>query len=359
MSSLPATAPMESALVQLIRDAFRKDAVDVFLREGEPPRIRRGHDVEILHPGPIPREALEDIWQACGADPASQPEADASWQIAEGLRLRVNLYHTLGTLAAVMRPVRAEVPSLEELGLPAPLLRQWMQRRMGFILVTGPTGAGKSTTVASCLDWANHELPRHVVTLEDPIEYLFRNDRCLFSQREIRQDSASFATALRASLRQSPDIIFIGEIRDAETALTALRAAETGHLVISTMHSSSVAETVERFTRLLGDKAEAALHLLASQLIGILSQHLLPRIGGGLFPVMEYMQNEAATRRWIIERRSGELQDHLRRSHDEANCSLLDYLVASARQGFIEPEIARAVCPRPQDFDRAMRGISG
>lgn len=347
------------ALPQLIRDAFARDAVDVFILEGEPPRIRRERDVETLHPGPVPRAAVEELWRECGVDPAHTLEADVSWQIAPELRLRVNLYHTLGRLAAVMRPIRAEVPALADLGLPAPLLQSWMRRRMGLILVTGPTGSGKSTTVASCLDWLNRELPRHVVTLEDPIEYLFASDRCLFSQREIRQDSSDFATALRASLRQSPDVIFIGEIRDPETALTALRAAETGHLVISTLHSSSVAESVERFTHLLGHESAAALNLLAAQLVGIISQQLLPRIGGGLFPALEYMENQAATRKWIIEGRSGELQDHLRRSQSESNCALLDYLVASHRQGFIEEEVARGVCPRPQDFDRALRGISG
>ncbi len=350
---------MEDALPQLIRDAFAKGATDVFLAENEPPRIRRERDVAVLHPGPVPRQAIEALWRECGVDPALHPEADASWQAGPNLRLRANFYHTLGRLAVVMRPIRSDIPPLEELGLPADLLRTWMRRRFGLILITGPTGAGKSTTVASCLDWLNHELARHVVTLEDPIEYLFENDRCLFSQREIRQDSANFANALRASLRQSPDIIFLGEIRDAETALTALRAAETGHLVISTLHSSSVAETLERFTRLVGDEAATALHLLASQLVGILSQQLLPRIGGGLVPVLEYMQNEAATRRWIIEGRYTEIQDHLRRHGGTENCALLDYLVASVQQGFVEADVARAVAPRPQDFDRALRGISG
>jgi len=350
---------MTSELPELIRKAFAQSATDVFLREGEPPRIRRDGDIVALGDEAISAEEIAGLWRTCGVDPSEHPEADASWQASENLRLRVNFYHTLGRLAAVLRPIRSDIPGLAELGLPAPLLQSWMRRRYGLILVTGPTGSGKSTTVASCLDWINHELPRHIVTLEDPIEYLFKDDVCLFSQREIRQDTANFASALRSSLRQSPDIIFLGEIRDAETALTALHAAETGHLVLSTVHSSSVAETIERFTHLLGADSAGALHLLASQLVGVISQQLLPRIGGGLFPALEYMQNEAATRHWIIEGRAGELQDHLRRSGGEESCSLLDYLVAATKQGFVEAEIARAVSPRPQDFDRALRGISG
>ncbi len=350
---------MTSALNQLIRDAFADAATDVFLVEDEPPRIRREGDVVILHPGSIPRLPMEEFWKSCGIDPAANPEADVSWRVPGGGRLRVNLYHTLGRLAAVLRPIRNDIPPLAELGLPASLLESWMQRRYGLILVTGPTGSGKSTTVASCLDWINHQLARHIVTLEDPIEFLFTNDRSLFSQREIRHDSGSFSTGLRAALRQSPDVLFLGEIRDSETALTALHAAETGHLVISTLHSSSVVETLDRFSHLLKAETGGALNLLASQLVGIISQQLLPRLGGGLFPALEYMQNEAATRRWILENRLTDLQDHLLKSTEASNCSLLEYLVASVQQGYLDPETARGACARPQDFDRAMRGITG
>ena len=351
---------MDSALHQLIRDAFEDDATDVFLVENEPPRIRREGDVVIIHTGPIPRSGMEAFWQSCGVDHLDKLEADVSWQLPKGGRLRVNLYHTLGRLAAVLRPIRKTIPPLAELGLPGALLQSWMQRRFGLILVTGPTGSGKSTTVASCLDWINHHMARHVVTLEDPIEFLFENDRSLFSQREIRLDSADFSTGLRAALRQSPDVLFLGEIRDAETAITALHAAETGHLVISTLHSSSVVETLDRFCHLIGDEAKSgALSLLASQLVGIISQQLLPRLGGGLFPALEYLQNEAATRRWIVENRLTEIQDHLLKNTEETNCSLLEYLVASVQQGYLDPDIARAACARPQDFDRVMRGITG
>ena len=350
---------MTSALDQLIRDAFADSATDVFLVEDEPPRIRREGDVVTLHPGPIPRIAMAEFWKSCAVDPAATLEADVSWRVPGGGRLRVNLYRTLGRLAAVLRPIRNEIPPLADLGLPSALLESWMQRRYGLILVTGPTGSGKSTTVASCLNWINLHLSRHIVTLEDPIEFLFTNEKSLFSQREIRHDSADFSTGLRAALRQSPDVLFLGEIRDAETALTALHAAETGHLVISTLHSSSVIETLDRFSHLLKGETSGALNLLASQLVGIISQQLLPRLGGGLFPALEYMQNEAGTRRWILENRLTDLQDHLLKSTEATNCSLLEYLVASVKQGYLDAEIARSSCARPQDFDRAMRGISG
>jgi twitching motility protein PilT len=195
------------------------------------------------------------------------------------------------------------------------------------------------------------------VTLEDPIEFIFENDRAFFSQREIRQDAPDFATGLRAALRQSPDVLFLGEIRDAETALAALQAAETGHLVISTLHCSSVVESLDRLGNLIRSTS-GALSLLAGQLIGVISQQLLPRLGGGLFLALEYFQNEAATRRWILDHKLSELQDHLHKANSPSQCSLLDYLVASTQQGFLDPEVARSACARPQDFDRAMRGIT-
>lgn len=349
---------MDDALVNLIQDAFRYESTDVFLVEGEPPRIRREGSVVELHPGPVPRPAMEDLWKRCGVDCSETRETDVSWQIPDGGRLRVNLYHTLGRLAAVLRPIRNDVPGLADLSLPVELLQSWFQRRNGLVLVTGPTGSGKSTSVASCLNWINQRMCRHIVTLEDPIEFLFESENSLFSQREIRLDSESFAVALRSAMRQSPDVLFIGEIRDAETALTALQAAETGHLVVSTLHSSSVTETLNRFINLLGDTGSGALHLLASQLIGIVSQKLLPKTGGGMFPALEYMQNEAGTRRWIEEQRIPELQDHMNKADGTWSCSALNYLVASVKQGYIEADVARGACSRAQDFDRAMRGIS-
>lgn len=349
---------MDDALQQLIRDAFRGVATDVFLLEEEQPRIRHEGKVVSLHPGPIPRFGIEGLWKACGVDPTTTKEADVSWQLPEGKRLRVNLYHTLGRLAAVLRPIREDIPGLRKLAMPAELLQSWMSRGNGLVLVTGPTGSGKSTTVAACLNWLNENQSKHIVTLEDPIEFLFHNEKSLFSQREIRLDTENFATALRSALRQSPDVIFLGEIRDTETALTALQAAETGHLVVSTMHSGGVGETIDRFIQLVGDSGEGAVQMLAAQLVGVISQRLLPKYGGGLFPALEYFQNEAGTRRWILERRMTDLQDHINRSDGTKNCSALDYLVASVKQNYVELEIARAVCARPQDLDRAMRGIS-
>ena len=348
---------MKDSLLSLISNVFENQASDIILIEGEIPRVRKAGVLSVAGEELLSEEDLEQFWDACGVDTSQKSESDVSWRLPGGGRLRVNLYKTLGRLAAVMRPITDEIPEMAELSLPSKLLESWMGRPYGLVLITGPTGCGKSTTVASCLDWINRTFSKHIITLEDPIEYLFKNGQSFFSQREVRRDSDGFASGLRSSLRQSPDVLFIGEIRDAETAITALHAAETGHLVISTMHSSSVAETVDRFIHLIGAEAGSALQLLASQLIGVMSQQLLPRAGGGMFPALEYMQNQAATRRWIAEGKMDEIQEFMWKASDPTHCSFLNYLVASVNEGYISAEVARGVCARPKDFDRVMRGI--
>ncbi len=349
---------MDESLRDVLRTAFHAGATDVFLAEGQRPRVRSEGEVIAAHARELPRAELAALWRECGLDPEHGLEADASVVVPGIGRLRVNAYRTLGRLAAALRPIKERIPGFDELGLPGTLLQAWMSRRSGMVLVTGPTGSGKSTTLAACLDWLNHHAARHVVTIEDPIEYLFTNDRCWFSQREVRHDTASFADALRAALRQAPDVILVGEVRDPETAATAVRAAETGHLVLATLHSSGVVDTLHRIQGILGESAGITTGLLAQQLIGIISQQLLPRLDGGLVAILEFFQNEGATRKWVAEGKHTELQDQLERGDGETACSLLRYLVAATRQNVLDPDTARAACPRPQDFDRAMKGIS-
>ena len=178
------------------------------------------------------------------------------------------------------------------------------------------------------------------------------------SQREVRADTESFSTALRASLRQSPDVVLLGEIRDEESALIALQAAETGHLVLTILHSSGVIDTMERLTNLFSEgQRESAVMLLSLHLIGVFSQQLLPRKDGGLFLAVEHLHNEAAARKWIKERKYPELIDLMHRGDTPMNCSFLRYLVAATQQGILEEDVARSAAPNPQDFDRHIKGI--
>ena len=352
---------MKPALVELITTAFVGGASDVFLVEGERPRVRTSGEIVVAHGTEVDRETIAEVWRSCGLEPGEVTDGDASLEVEGAGRLRLNAYQTLGRLAMVLRPIKEVAPSFEELGLPAELLKSWVSRRSGLILVTGPTGSGKSTTVAACLDWINRNYPRHIVTIEDPIEYLFHNEKSYFSQREIHRDTGDFDIALRQALRQNPDVIFFGEIRDAESALAALRASETGHLVISTLHGSGVAgfpTSLERVNRMLMSHSPNTAGLLAQQVIGIMSQQLLPRLDGGLVAVLEYFSNTGVIRKWISEGKFDELRDHINRSQDDDSCPFIRYLVAAVGQNIVDPQTARAACDRPQDLDRALRGIS-
>lgn len=345
-------------LADYVRSAFIEGATDLILSQDHPPKVRINGEILPFENQPLNHADMLAFWLEVGADPSTDQEKDIGWTSAEGSRLRVNLFKSLGGLCAVLRPIKRAIPDFEELGLPAPLLMSWLARRSGLIIVSGPTGCGKSTSVASCLDWINHHYRRHVITIEDPVEYLFEDDLCHFSQREIGQDTNSFSVALRAALRQSPDIIFLGEIRDEDSALIALRAAETGHLVLATLHSPGVAESLERLGNLYSpNQRDASLQLLASHLIGILSQRLLPSAAGGLHLVVEHLENEAAVRGWIRERQQAEIRDILQRSDSPGNLSFLKSLSQAVFDGKIHPATARAAAPNPLDLDRALRGI--
>ena len=350
---------MNTLIDQLANEAFQAGASDLFLCEDQVPRLKINNSIQIPGASALTHDSMAAFWKDCHADPETTLEKDSNLMISGGRRLRVNLYKSLGLLSAVLRPIKSEIPSLQELGAPEILLTDWVSRSSGLVLVTGPTGSGKSTTMAAALQWVNNNQQRHIVTIEDPIEYLFENHLSYFSQRELYTDTPSFASALRASLRQSPDIILIGEIRDMETAKIALQAAETGHLVIATLHSSSVSDSLERLTNFFnGDEREGLLKLLSQHLIGIITQQLIPRVGGGLLLATEHLQNEAATRNWIQNNQLTEITDHLNRSDNPANCSFVRFLIAATQQGFITEANARQAIPTTADFDRLMRGIS-
>jgi twitching motility protein PilT len=266
----------------------------------------------------------------------------------------------MGRLAAVMRRIKTQIPALQTLGAPDWLLTRWAARSYGLVLVTGPTGTGKSTTIAALLQWINENLARHIVTIEDPVEYVFSNYRSHFTQREVGRDTGSFAQGLRSAMRQAPDAIFVGEIRDFETALTALQASETGHLVFATLHSERVSDTMERFLNLFPkDQAGIGTHMLAHQLAGVVCQKLVPRTDGGLHLLVEHLENGGALREWISQRDTAHIQDYLRRGSDPHACSFLQSTMAAYEAGIISEETAIESLGSETEFRRAARGIKG
>lgn len=334
------------------------NASDLLLHEGRPPQVRISGSLMALEFAPLDREFFDSLWRKCGA-PEEAQDHDSSLTSEGGIRFRVNLLRQLGRRAAVLRRIRSEMPDLETLGLPAELIRQWMTRQAGLILVCGPTGSGKSTTLAAALEWMSQNLCRHVVTIEDPVEFLFSQQMSLFTQREVGIDTPSFSEGLRRSLRQDPDVIFVGEIRDAETAATAIRACETGHLVLSTLHASSCTDAMERLQFLFPlPSRDAARKTLSAQLVGMLCQRLLPALPAGLAVATEYFSNVGATRKYIAEGRFPDLADAMERSDPRSAQNFISSIAQLVQAKRISEEMALASADNPQEVMRALRGIS-
>ncbi len=353
--------PMSGLSIDAILDAAEQhQASDVFLQEGEIPRLKIREQIQVLGNQPMALPQMAALWQVCGADPKGDTDRDSGLISRSHTRFRVNLHRTMGRLGAVMRRIKTTVPTLEELGAPEWLLTRWAQRSFGLVLVTGPTGTGKSTTIASLLQWMNDNLVRHIVTIEDPVEYVFISNQSHFTQREVGRDTGGFAQGLRSAMRQAPDVIFVGEIRDFETALTALQASETGHLVLATLHSERVADTMERFLNLFPkDHSSAGSHMLAHQLVGVQCQKLVPRVDGSLQLLVEHVENGGAMRDWIYNRDTTHIQDYLRRGTDPNATSFLQSTIRAYEQGLISEEVAIEALGSETEFRRAARGIRG
>lgn len=345
---------------EILQAAETHGASDVFLQEGEVPRLKIDDQMMVLGEDAVEMGAMAGLWQLCGADVMQDLDRDSGMIAASGTRYRVNLHKVMGRLGAVLRRIRTDIPAMEDLGLPVALLESWAALQHGMVLVTGPTGSGKSTTVAAMLGWMNRHLARHIVTIEDPVEFLFSPERCLFTQREVGRDTASFAKGLRSAVRQAPDVIFVGEIRDYETALTALQACETGHLVLATMHSEKVADTMVRFVNLFPpDQLAVGLHLLSSQLIGVLCQKLVARTQGGLQLLVEYLENGGAARNWIARQEHDQIRDYLTRGSDPKAVGFMKSIIAASKAGLIDEATAIEAAGSEAEFRRAVRGISG
>ena len=350
---------MPSTVDKILLAAEEHAASDVFVGEDEIPRLKIQGQLTPITEQPLDHEDLAEFWRACGGDTEYDADRDTSYTSSSGRRFRVNLHRHTGKLGAVMRQLTTDIPEMSSLGLPRDLLSRWVQAPAGVVLVTGATGSGKSTTLASMLEWVNVHLAKHVVTIEDPIEYLFTSKQSLFTQREVHTDTDSFARGLRSSLRQAPDIILLGEIRDPETATIALQAAETGHLVLATLHSSNVSDTLERLTNLFPvEERPSQLALLPQHLIGIICQRLFPGTDGGLILAVETLQNQGATRTFIRDSRYPEIVDFMNRNDNPDNVTFTQSLVALAQAGQVSEEEAAAASGNPNEFKRAMRGIT-
>jgi len=345
-------------LQQLYAATVQAGASDLILHEGEPLALRVNGRMARIDAEPIGTEVFDELWAACGAPPGVQ-DFDTAIVSDEGRRFRANLFLHLGRRGAVLRHIRSEIWSLDELGVPASLMRDWLARQSGIVLVTGPAGSGKSTTLAACLEDINEIASRHIVTIEDPVEFIFRDNCSIFTQREVGIDTPSFSEGLRQALRQAPDVLFIGEIRDTDSAVTAIHASETGHLVLATIHGADTADALERMSQLLPEAERRMLgRVFAMQLLGIVAQRLLPSTDAGYVLAVEYFANVGATRAYIEDARAADLRDFIERASPDAATSMLRSISQLCRSGRVSEAIALANVDKPGELARALRGVS-
>jgi len=287
-------------------------------------------------------------------------EVDVAYAVRDHGRFRVNMFLSTGHVRAVMRAIPSRKPKFEELTLP-PVLEKLAMERRGMILVTGITGSGKSTTLAAMIDFINRSRNDHIITIEDPIEFSHEDINCVVSQREVGHDTPNFATALRAALREDPDVILVGEMRDPETMSVALHAAETGHLVLSTLHTLNAAETVNRIIGTFPPHQEQQIRdQLAAVIVGVISQRLVPKIGGdGRVPAVEVMIGTALIKDCIREaKRTPEIPAFIAQGAQQYGMQTFDQcLLKLYRDGVISYETAREAATNADDFDLKVRGI--
>jgi twitching motility protein PilT len=282
-------------------------------------------------------------------------EIDFSYNFEGRARFRVNIFFESGNISSALRLIPAEIPTIEELNLPS-VLHRFTKPSQGFVLITGPSSHGKSTTLAALLDEINHTRTDHVITIEDPIEYVFQDDRCIIDQREVYQDTLSFARALRSTFRQDPDVIMVGEMRDLETMATAISGAETGHLVFATLHTNSASQTIHRIVDSFPPQQQSQIRAqLSGSLLGVVSQRLIPRIKGGLIPACELMLNTSAVSNLIRENKVHELPLIIETSSESGMISLNRSLANLVRAKEISLENALMFSFNPVELRKLLR----
>lgn len=281
-------------------------------------------------------------------------EVDFSYAARDGVRFRGNAYHQQGTPSIALRHIPNEIRNLDQLNLP-PILKTFIERPQGFFLCVGPVGQGKSTTLAAMIQLINQSRADHIVTIEDPIEYVYTPDQSLIEQREVGTDTTDFASGLTAVFRQDIDVILVGEMRNPETIATAVTAAETGHLVFSTLHTNNAAQTIDRIIDSFPAGQQDQIRVqLAGSLMGIFSQRLVPRISGGLVPTYELLINNSAVSNLIRERRTHEIQTVVETGLEHGMIDMNRSLVDLVKKGEITVENAFAYSVNPKGLERLM-----
>lgn len=346
----------------ILEEVIRRKASDLHLQVGLPPTLRvDGVLAPIPNTQPLDEKGIEQLVFALLDEDQKRlllrdKEFDFSFAFGNQGRFRVNAFHERGNLAASMRLIPSEILSIEELGLP-PVVSKFADFPRGLVLVTGPTGSGKSTTLAALVDRINQSQARHIITVEDPIEYTHTSNKSIVAQREVHYDTYSFSMALRSSLREDPDVVLIGEMRDLETIAAAITIAETGHLVLATLHTNSAAQTIDRIIDVFPPHQQSQTRTeLSNILMAVCSQRLVPTWSGGRTAVAEILIATPAVRNIIREGKSHQLDAVIQTGTQFGMQSMDATLAQMIHQGTISYEEARNFAVDLSELDRLMRG---
>lgn len=346
---------------KLLEIAVNKGASDLHLISKAPPILRiHGTLTPIAGLEPLPKEQVEKLVFDLVNEEQKEillvnKEIDFSFAFGEQARFRVNAYYQKGALAAALRSIPMKIPSIEELNLPE-ICYAFTKLKQGFILVVGPTGHGKSTTLASIIEEINQNRAEHIVTIEDPIEYVFRHNKSIISQRELKGDTHSWPIALRSCLREDPNVVMVGEMRDLETMAMALTIAETGHLVFSTLHTNSAAQSVDRIIDVFPEHQQEQIRMqLSATIEAIISQRLLPCLEGGRIPATEILVATPAVKTVIREGKTHMIDNIIQTSAGMGMRMLEMDLARLVREGKISLDVAQTYAFRPEELMKLSR----
>lgn len=349
------------SIQEYLEIVVKKEASDLHIVAGSPAMIRIDGSLAPISPALLAPEETENlIFELLSPEQKDtllvNKELDFSFALGEVARFRVNAYFEKGYLAAALRLITTYIKTIEELNLPK-ICHNFTKLKQGLVLVTGPTGHGKSTAIAAMINEINQTKPLHIVTIEDPIEYVYPRGKSLVSQREMHLDTHSWDVALRSALREDPDVVLVGEMRDFETIASAITVAETGHLVFATLHTNSAAQSIDRIIDVFPQNQQTQMRMqLASVIAGIVSLRLVPAIGGGRLPAAEILLSSPALSTAIREGKTHQI-DNIIQTSGESGMILLDASLAYlVRAGRISLDVARAYSLRVEELERLVGG---
>jgi twitching motility protein PilT len=356
---LGAPKPIEDLHIdELLGVVIDKNCSDLHISPNSEPVIRLDGKLHRLNYEKFtPQQSQRMMYEIISDDNITKfeqtKELDFSYSVPRRARFRVNMYRDRGAVAAAFRLIATKIPTVEELSLP-PILKQLSERPRGLILVTGPTGSGKSTSLAAMINHINSNFAHHIITIEDPIEYLHPHKMCIVNQRELGQDTMSFGNALRASLREDPDILLVGEMRDMETIALAITAAETGHLVFATLHTNNAAESIDRIIDVFPPGQQEQIRVqLSNNIVAIISQQLLPRANGpGRVPANEIMLATPAVRNLIRENKTHQIPSIIQTSAAAGNITMDQCLRDLYLKGIITLDEAMTRCMNVEELKK-------